>query len=69
MCFILFSLSQSYKHNYIEAGDEFGFYYVTKVFSGWDHSINDPKAAILKHKSLFKEFQVGVYMFSLFVRV
>ena len=48
----------SYRRNYIEASDEFNFYYVSKAFCGWPFSVDNPRTAELKHKSIFKEFQV-----------
>ena len=56
----------SYRKNYIEASDEFNFYYVSKVFCGWSFSVDNPEAAALKHKSIFKEFQVSVVCFAHF---
>ena len=53
-----FSVATSYRRNYIEASDEFNFYYVSKVFCGWSYGVDNPDTATLKHKSIFKEFQV-----------
>ena len=52
------SLVTSYRRNFIEASDEFNFYYVCKAFCGWPFSVDNPRTAELKHKSIFKEFQV-----------
>ncbi|ELU03455.1 hypothetical protein CAPTEDRAFT_24904, partial [Capitella teleta] len=50
-------LSSSYKQNYISASNEYSFYYVSKVFCGWDYSVTNDDAAALKSKSIFKELQ------------
>ena len=55
---IFFSLTKSYKENFINASGAFNFYYVTKVFCGWDYKITNIKAAVLKHNGLYKELQV-----------
>lgn len=62
MIVVVYSVSQSYRKNYIEGSGELGLYHVTKVFCGWDHSINAPKTAGLKHKSIYKELQVRIYI-------
>ncbi|XP_013408571.1 transmembrane channel-like protein 6 [Lingula anatina] len=54
---VMISLSKSYKINYIQGSGEFSFYYVSKVFCGWDYGITDKDAGNLKHKALYNELQ------------
>ena len=53
------SISKSYKKNYIEGSDAFDFYYVSRVFCGWDYGITNKDAAKLKSMSIYHELQVG----------
>ena len=48
-------ISSSYRVNFIEGSGDFKFYFVNKVFAGWDFGISDRGAAILKQKSLRQE--------------
>lgn len=57
LCYF-FSLQSSYKKNYIDAEGEAQAFYSSKVFGGWDFHIGSREAAALKHKALFKLFQV-----------
>lgn len=65
LCLIILaiSISRSYKKNYIEGSGAFDFYYVTRVFCGWDYGITAKNSATLKHKGIFnelKEYLAGV---------
>ena len=51
-------MANSYRENYIYSGDEFSFY-ISKAFCSWDYGITDKSAALLKHKSIFNELNVG----------
>ena len=55
-------MSVSYRKNFIEGSGEFNFYYVAKVFCGWDHNIADPAAARLKQKSIYQELAVSRFI-------
>ena len=55
---IFCSISKSYKKNYIEGSGAFDFYYVSRVFCGWDYGITNKKAAKLKSMSIYHELQV-----------
>ncbi|XP_052761311.1 transmembrane channel-like protein 5 isoform X2 [Mya arenaria] len=56
--FILaFSISKSYKKNYIEGSGAFDFYYVSRVFCGWDYGITAKDSATLKHKGVYNELK------------
>ena len=55
---IFYSISKSYKKNYIEGSGAFDFYYVSRVFCGWDYGITNKKAAKLKSMSIYHELQV-----------
>ncbi|XP_064610640.1 transmembrane channel-like protein 5 isoform X2 [Liolophura sinensis] len=59
LCLIIlaYSMSKSYRENYIDGSGELGLYMATKVFGGWDCGITSLDAAELKHRSLFNEFQ------------
>ena len=48
-------ISSSYRVNFIEGSGDLKFYFVNKVFAGWDFGVSDPGAAALKHKSLRSE--------------
>ena len=50
-------MANSYRENYIYAGDEFSFF-ISKAFCSWDYGITDKSAALLKQKSIFNELQV-----------
>ncbi|KAL5017791.1 hypothetical protein ScPMuIL_003513 [Solemya velum] len=61
---LLVSISKSYKKNYIEGSGAFDFYYVSRVFCGWDYGVTSKDAATLKHKGIFneiKEYLSGVH--------
>ena len=61
------SISKSYKKNYIEGSGAFDFYYVSRVFCGWDYGITNKKAAKLKSRSIYNELKVILLRnFSLF---
>ncbi|KAL4239335.1 Transmembrane channel-like protein 5 [Mactra antiquata] len=51
------SISKSYKKNYIEGSGAFDFYYVSRVFCGWDYGITAKNAAQLKHKGISNELK------------
>lgn len=53
-------ISSSYRVNFIEGSGDFKFYFVNKVFAGWDFGVSDPDAAALKQKSLRQE--IGEYI-------
>ncbi|ESO89005.1 hypothetical protein LOTGIDRAFT_228947 [Lottia gigantea] len=57
LCLIILATSilQSYRKYYIEGSGDINFYYISKVFNGWDYGITSVEAARLKHKSLFLE--------------
>jgi hypothetical protein len=55
--FLFFSMADSYRENYIYAGDDFSFY-ISKVFCTWDYGITDSESATLKQKSIFNDFKV-----------
>ncbi|XP_052263365.1 transmembrane channel-like protein 7 isoform X2 [Dreissena polymorpha] len=56
--FILaFSISKSYKKNYIEGSGAADFYYVSRVFCGWDYGITAKNSAVLKHVGIYNEFK------------
>ncbi|KAK3584997.1 hypothetical protein CHS0354_037370 [Potamilus streckersoni] len=59
MCIIIIalSISRSYKTNYIEGSGAYDFYYVTRVFCGWDYGIMAVDAAKLKHKGIWNELK------------
>lgn len=63
LAIIAYSIARSYKTNYIEAGNENTFYFVTKIFCGWDYGITSKDAAVLKHKSLCNEFKENLTKF------
>ena len=54
-------MANSYRENYIYSGDEFSFF-SSKVFCSWDYGVMDKSAGLLKHKSVFNELQVCIYM-------
>lgn len=56
---INYSMANSYRENYIYAGDEFSFF-ISKAFCSWDYGITDKSAALLKQKSIFNELQVCI---------
>ena len=56
--FILgFSITKSYKKNYVEGSSTANFYHVSHVFCGWDFNITSKKASDLKHKSFYNEMK------------
>ncbi|XP_063445528.1 transmembrane channel-like protein 7 isoform X2 [Mytilus trossulus] len=56
--FILaFSISKSYKKNYVEGSSTTSFYNVTRVLCGWDYNITSKQASDLKHKSFYNEMK------------
>lgn len=56
--FILaFSISKSYKKNYVEGSSTTSFYNVTRVLCGWDYNITSKEASDLKHKSFYNEMK------------
>lgn len=59
MCLIILalSISKSYKKNYIEGSGAFDFYYVSRVFCGWDYGITAKNSATLKHKGIYNELK------------
>ena len=57
--FTIYSISQSYKKNYIEGSDTQTFYIVSRVFCGWDYNITNKAAASLRHKSFYNDMKVG----------
>ena len=57
--YFAFSISKSYKKNYIEGSGAFDFYYVSRVFCGWDYGITAKNSAGLRHKSISNELKVG----------
>lgn len=59
LCMIILavSISKSYKKNYIEGSDAFDFYYVSRVFCGWDYGITNKDAAKLKSMSIYHELK------------
>lgn len=59
MClFILaFSISKSYKKNYVEGSSTANFYNISHVFCGWDFNITSKEASDLKHKSFYNEIK------------
>ncbi|XP_053393391.1 transmembrane channel-like protein 7 isoform X2 [Mercenaria mercenaria] len=59
LCLIILalSISKSYKKNYIEGSGAFDFYYVSRVFCGWDYGITAKNSATLKHKGIFNELK------------
>lgn len=57
LAIIAYSIAKSYKINYVEAGNETTYYFVTKLFCGWDYGITSKNAATLKHKSMGNEFK------------
>lgn len=46
-----------YKNNYIDAEHDMSATFVKKVFSSWDFSITEKKAANIKHKSIYNELK------------
>lgn len=52
---IAIRISSSYRSNFIEGSGDLKFYFVNKVFGGWDFGISDAEAAQLKRKSLRQE--------------
>ena len=56
--FLICSISKSYKKNYIEGSGAFDFYYVSRVFCGWDYGITNKDAAKLKSMGIFNELKV-----------
>ncbi|XP_074648394.1 transmembrane channel-like protein 7 isoform X2 [Tubulanus polymorphus] len=63
LAILAYSIANSYRKNYIEASDEFNFYYVSKIFVGWDHAIANWEAARLKHQSMYNEFREYLSVF------
>ncbi|XP_020611290.1 transmembrane channel-like protein 7 [Orbicella faveolata] len=61
LCLIMlvYSMANSYRENYIYAGDEFSFF-ISKAFCSWDYGITDRSAALLKQKSIFNELQEAI---------
>lgn len=61
LCLIMlvYSMANSYRENYIYAGDEFSFF-ISKAFCSWDYGITDKSAALLKQKSIFNELQEAI---------
>ncbi|XP_046583503.1 transmembrane channel-like protein 7 isoform X1 [Haliotis rubra] len=49
------SILKSYRKYYIEGSSEFNFFFVSKVFCGWDYGVTSKEAARLKHKSIYNE--------------
>lgn len=52
-----------YKNNDIDIEHDMSASFVRKVFSSWDFSITEKKAANIKHKSIFNELKVWVLSF------
>lgn len=48
-----------YKNNYIDAEHDMSATFVKKVFSSWDFSITEKKAANIKHRSIYNELKVS----------
>lgn len=55
-------MAESYRENYIYAGDDFSFY-IAKVFCSWDYGITDAESATLKQKSISNDLKVYNYLF------
>lgn len=53
-------MADSYRENYIYAGDEFSFY-IAKIFCSWDYGITDEGSAALKQKSIYNDFKVQLF--------
>lgn len=47
-----------YKNNDIDIEHDMSASFVRKVFSSWDFSITERKAASIKHKSIYNELKV-----------
>ncbi|XP_048576014.1 transmembrane channel-like protein 7 isoform X2 [Nematostella vectensis] len=56
LAILIYSMAESYRDNYIYAGDEFSFY-TSKVFCSWDYCITNIDAAKLKEKSIFNDLK------------
>lgn len=54
---LAYSLTRSYKQNYIETSMGVKDVYCAKVFSAWDFSIASREAAMLKSRSIYHELQ------------
>ncbi|XP_053655423.1 transmembrane channel-like protein 7 isoform X2 [Cherax quadricarinatus] len=46
-----------YKNNYIDVEHDMSASFVKKVFSSWDFSITEKKAATIKHRSIYNELK------------
>ncbi|KAK3865086.1 hypothetical protein Pcinc_029276 [Petrolisthes cinctipes] len=46
-----------YKSNYVDTEHDVSTSFVKKVFSSWDFSITETKAAIIKHRSIYSELK------------
>ena len=47
-----------YKNNDIDIEHDMSASFVRKVFSSWDFSVTERKAADIKHKSIYNELKV-----------
>ncbi|GAB1598290.1 transmembrane channel-like protein 5 [Argonauta hians] len=54
---LFYSIARSYKVNFIEATTESNYYFVTKIFSAWDHSMTSKDAVAFRHKTIYNEIK------------
>lgn len=50
-----------YKNNYVDTEHDVSISFVKKIFSSWDFSITESKAASIKHRSIYSELKASSF--------